>query len=144
MPPEPNLLTEARTLLGKFEAEMHAPTALGHLSEALALLADLRADPSLNVADIASNIALTYQKKVQVEIESLLTREPVLHGEIVDHWTNVFAEFERAGFVLSTAAATARSKMLMGRIERDISLMSPAERQDFLERLQRKLSNGDG
>jgi hypothetical protein len=143
MATEPKELTEARTLLGKFEADMRAPASLAHLSEALAVLEDVHVDSPPAVAEIASNIAFAYQKKVQVEVESLFAREPLLHGEIVDHWTSVFAEFERTGFALSPAAALVRSKMLMGRVEKDIKLMSPAEQQELLERLQRNASSGD-
>ncbi|MEK6755208.1 MAG: hypothetical protein AABZ02_03550 [Bacteroidota bacterium] len=137
MPTEPKELTEARELLGKFEAEMHRSEGIIHLSEALSLLADVRAGAeSERIAQIASNIGLTYVKKAQAEVEVLLTRAPSAHWETVDHWQKVFAEFERSGFTLPADAATARSRLLMKKTEREIDLMSPTERQQLLEKLQ--------
>lgn len=137
MPAEPEELAEARELLGKFEMDMHSPAGIVHLSEALSLLADVRAGAeSERIAQVALNIVLTYAKKVQAEAQLLLSREPSVHWEIVDHWQKVFAEFERAGFALPADAAEARSKLLMKKVERDIALMSASERQELLERLQ--------
>lgn len=137
MPAEPRELTEARQLLGKFETEMRRPEGLVHLSEALSLLAEVRATAeSERIAQVASNIALAYANKVRAEVEPLLAQEPAPHWEIVDHWQKVFTEFERAGFTLPADVAGARSRLLMKKLERDITLMSPAERQELLEKLQ--------
>lgn len=137
MPSEPEELAEARELLGKFEAEMHRPEGIAHLSEALSLLADVRAGAeSERIAQIASNVALTYAKKIQGEVELLLSREPSVHWEILKHWHKVFAEFERAGFAAPADAEGVHSKLLMKIFKKDIALMSPSERQKLLERLQ--------
>ena len=134
---EPNELTEARVLLGRFESEMHRPESLAHLSEALSLLADIRAETtSENVGQVASNLSLAYAKKVQVQVESLLFREPSVHWETVEHWQKVFGEFERSGFTLPQDVAETRSKLLMKKMKRDIALMSPSERKQLLEQLQ--------
>src|SRR3972149_818366 len=123
MPTEPKELTEARELLGKFEAEMHRSEGIIHLSEALSRLADVRAGAeSERIAQIASNIGLTYVKKAQAEVEVLLTREAPAHWETVDHWQKEFAEFERSGFTLPADAVAARSRLLMKKTEREIDL----------------------
>lgn len=84
---EPKALAEARQLLGKFELEMRSPEGLVHLSEGLSLLADVRANAeSETIAQVASNIALTYAKKVKTEVEALLPQEPAPHSEILAHW----------------------------------------------------------
>jgi len=134
---EPRELTEARELLGKFEAEMSRPKGLVHLSEALPLLADVcAAAESERTTQVASNIALAYVRKVQTEVEHLMRQESPPHWEIVCHWQKVFAEFERSGFALPAETAEALSKLLMKKWRKDISLMSASERQELLEKLQ--------
>jgi hypothetical protein len=133
---EPNELTGARMLLARFETEMERPEGLIHLSEALSLLVEIRADAeSENVRQVASNLSLAYAKKVQAQVEPLLSREPV-HWETVQHWLKVFGEFERSRFVLPQDVADTRSNLLMKKMDREITLMSPSERKEFLERLQ--------
>ena len=100
--PEPKELTEARQLLGKVEAEIRSPEGLVHLSEGLSLLVDVRASAeSESIAQVASNIALTYAKKVKSEVEALLAQESAPHWEIVGHWQKVLAEFGRSGLPLT-------------------------------------------
>jgi hypothetical protein len=137
MPTEPNELTGARTLLARFEAEMHRPEGLVHLSEALLLLADIRADAeSEKVRQVALNLSLAYAKKVQAQVEPLLSSEEPVHWETVEHWQKAFGEFERSGFTLPQDVADTRSKLLMKKMDREIALMSPSERKELLERLQ--------
>jgi len=137
MPTEPNELTEARALLGRFETEMQRPESLVHLSDALSLLADLRADAgSEQIRLVASNLSLAYLKKAQAAVEELLAREPSFHWDTVDHWQKVFAEFERSGFELPQNISETRSKLLMKKIDRDIALMSASERKALIEKLQ--------
>jgi hypothetical protein len=120
---------EARELLAKFEAQMHKPEGVTHLSEALSLLADARdSSDSSRITEIASNMALAYARKIQREIESL-GRETIVHLEIVEHWHKVLQEFEAAGFALPPEIAAAHSTLLLKR-------MSPPERQALLEKLQ--------
>lgn len=140
MPDEPEELTEARELLEKFEAQMRKPEGVVHLSEALSLLADVRAGTdSERIAQIASNVALAYARKVQSEVELLLSREPAVHWEIVNHWQNVFSEFEHSGFPVPQEVANTRSKLVMTKWDREIALMSPTEKEKFLERLESRL-----
>jgi len=130
MAPEPKELTEARQLLGKFEVEMRSPEGLIHLSEGLSLLADVRATAeSEKIAQVASNIALTYAKKVKTEIDTLLGQEPAPHWEIVGHWQKVLTEFERSGLPLPDGMGVPFLDLL-------IKKLSPAERQELLEKLQ--------
>ena len=136
-PNEPNELTEARVLLGRFESQMHRPESLAHLSEALSLLANIRAETAFeNARQVASNLSRVYAKKVQAQIESLLSREPSVHWETVEHWQKVFGEFDRSGFTLPQDVAETRSKLLMKKMIGDIALMSPSERKILLEQLQ--------
>ena len=129
-------LTEARALLGRFDTEMHRPEGLAHLSEALSLLADIRADAeSEKVRQVASNLSLTYAKAVQARVQLLLSREPSVHWETVEHWQKVFGEFERSGFALSQDVAETRSRLMMKKMNREFALMSSSERKEFLERL---------
>jgi len=133
MPSEPPELSEARALLGRFEAEMHRPEGLVHLSDALLLLADVRAGAvSDQIALVATNLSLAYLKRVQVAVESLLSRESSLHWEIINHWRTVFGEFELSGFGLPQDIAETRSKLLNKKVE----LMPLSERQELIERLQ--------
>lgn len=137
MPTEPNELTEARALLGRFEEEMHRPESLVHLSDALTLLADMQGDAgSEQVRLVASNLSFAYLKKVHAAVEELLAREPSVHWDTVDHWKEVFAEFERSGFDLPQDISETRSKLLRSKIERHIALMSPSERKALIEKLQ--------
>src|SRR2546423_888203 len=120
---EPNELSEARELLGKFESNIRRPEGLVHLSEALSLLAEVRANAEPErIAQVASNIALAYVKKVHGEIEPLLTQELPPHWEIVNHWQKVLVEFERSGFALPANVVEARSALLMKKYEREIAL----------------------
>ena len=136
MPNEPIELTDARVLLGRFETEMHRPEGLAHLSEALSLLADIRADTeSERVRQIALNLSLAYARKVQEQIETLLSRE-TFHWETLEHWQKMFAEFERSGFALPRDVADTRAKFVMKKMEREIAHMSPSERTELIERLR--------
>jgi len=129
MPAEDSALTEARELLARFEGEMRKPEGTVHLSEALALLADVRdGGASDRSTQVASNIAQAYAAKVQREIEGL-AREQIVHAETILHWLSVLQEFENAGFQLSPALEAARSTLLLKK-------MSPAERQVLLEKRQ--------
>jgi len=129
MPSEPRELAEAREQLAEFEAAMDRPDGIPPLSDALALLADLRdGEAGGRDAQIASNIARAYEKKVLREVERL-AREHIVHIDTVVHWLNVLETFESAGFVLSPETATARSTLALKK-------MSPAERQALLERQQ--------
>ena len=130
-------LTEARELLGKFEANMHTSEGLAHLSEGLSLLADIRTDGEADsVVQVASNIAIAYMKKVHAVVERLIVQEPPPHWEIVGHWGRVFGEFERSGFTLPAQIAETRSKLLLKKWEKDIAQMPPTERQEFIRKLQ--------
>lgn len=130
-------LLEARELLGKFEAEMGHADGLTHLVVGLSLLAAVREDAaSFQEGQVASNIALAYARKAGAEVESLLSREPLIHSETVNHWQKVFSEFERAGFPLPPDVAHTRSNLFMREAERVISLLSHAERKELLDRLQ--------
>ena len=63
MPAEMKEMTEARALLAKFEADMHKAEGIVHLSDALALLADVRdAGAAGQSATIASNITTPAEK----------------------------------------------------------------------------------
>ena len=129
MAAESRELTEARALLARFEAEMRKPEGLAHLSEALALLADLRDEGETDrSALVASNMAQAYAAKVQREIEGL-AREQIVHMEIILHWLSVLQEFENAGFPLPPGMDASRSTLLLKR-------MSPSERQVLLQKLQ--------
>lgn len=129
MPAEMKEMTEARALLARFEAEMHKPEGIVHLSDALALLADVRdAGASDKATEIASNIVMAYARKANRAVENL-AREPIVHIEVVEHWHKVFREFEQAGFALSPEIASAQFTLLLKK-------MSPSERQVLLEKLQ--------
>ena len=129
MAPESREIIEARALLEKFEAHMHKPEGTVHLSEALALLADVReSGASEKAAQPASNIVLAYARKATQAVEHL-AREPVVHAETIAHWQKVFAEFEQSGFFLPSEITTAWSRLLLKK-------MTPSERQSLLERLQ--------
>ena len=129
MPPEPRELAEARALLAEFEAEMHKPEGIAHLSEALALLADIRdGGDSAQTARVASNIALAYAGKIHRIIVDL-NREQIVHSETILHWQSVLEEFEKAEFVLLSEIVAARNTL-------SLKKMSPSERQSLLQKLQ--------
>src|ERR1700704_2836267 len=129
MAAEDRELSEARALLAKFEAEVHRPESVAHLSEALTLLADIRDSGESNRdATVASNIVLAYATKVQREVERL-AREHIVHIEIILHWLDVLKAFESAGFELPPGMDAARSTLILKK-------MSPTERQSLLEKLQ--------
>jgi hypothetical protein len=130
VPPEPKELTEARELLGKFEVEMRRPEGLVRLSEGLSLLADVRATAeSERITQVVSNLALAYARKVKAEVELLLAQDLPPHWEIVAHWQQVLTEFERSGFSLPKEIGEPFLELL-------IRKLSPAERQELLEKLQ--------
>lgn len=137
MPSESKDLIEARELLGIFEAEMGRTEGLAHLVEGLSLLTAVREEaPSVREGQVATNIAMAYARKVGAEVESLLSREPLIHQDIVNHWQHVFSEFELAGFSLPPEVAQARSQLSMREAERAIKFFSPSERKKLLELLQ--------
>lgn len=136
-PTEPNELTKARTLLGRFETEMHRPEGLVHLSEALSLLADIRAgSASEQVKQVALNLSLLYANKIQVQIELLLSREPSIHWTIFEHWKKILDEFECSGFELSQDVAETRKKLRMREVNKEIRLLSPSEHEQLVRLLQ--------
>lgn len=142
MTAEPVELTEARALLARFETEMHRAEGLAYLSEALLLLADIRADAECEkMRQVASNVSLAYAKNVQARVEALLCSEPSVHCETVEHWQKVFGEFERSGFALSQDVAETRSRLVMKMLDREIAVMSPAERAELIERLKQLPTN---
>ena len=116
---------------------MQTPEGLVFLTEALAILADLReAAESTRITQIASNILFAdVCDKVQSSVEPLLAQDRAPHWEIVDHWGRVFKEFERSGFPLP-ADFVAASSLLLKKVESDIALMSPSERDELLEKLE--------
>ena len=133
MPTEPPELTEARALLARFEAEMHRPEGLVHLSDALLLLADARAGAvSDQTALVATNLSLAYLRRVQKAVEALLARESSFHWETINHWRDVFGEFELSGVGLSQDVVETRSKLLNKKVE----LMPLSERQALIEKLE--------
>jgi len=135
MATEPPELTEARALLARFEAEMHRPEGHVHLSDALFLLAELR---ERGVSDqmtlVATNLSLAYLNRVQKAVETVLARESSLHWEVINHWRNLFGEFELAGFELPQDVIETRSKLL----DKKVELMPLSERQALVEKLQSK------
>lgn len=137
MPTESKDLVEARGLLGRFEAEMEHADCLPHLVDGLSLLAAVRENSTSSIEQqVASNVALAYARKAGANVESLLSREPRIHWETVNHWRNVFSEFEQAGFELPQEVAQIRSSLSMREAERAIKLLSPSERKELLDRLQ--------
>lgn len=136
MPPESKNLLEARELFGKFEAEMEHAEGLALLIDGLAMLAVVREEPVVaNEGQIALNIAMAYARKVGTKVELLLSREPLIHQDIANHWQHVFSEFERAGFPLPVDVAQARSKLSWREAERAIKFLSPAERKKLIDLL---------
>ena len=108
---------------------MRKPEGIAHLSEALALLADIRdGGGPAETARIASNIALAYAGKVHRIIVDL-NRETIVHPDTVVHWLRVLEEFEKAEFVLPSDIVAARNTLFLKK-------MSPSERQSLLEKLQ--------
>src|SRR5438270_13941704 len=131
---EPIDLTQARLLLAKCEMNMHQPEGLALLSEALSLLAEVRANAdSKGVRQVALNLSVAYARKAQAHIDLLLTREPTIHWETVGHWQKGFAECERSGLALPTGVAQTRSKLGMGKWNRHLALSSASEREELLE-----------
>lgn len=137
MTTEPVELIKARALFGIFEVQMRRPEGIVHLAEALSFLADVRADTaSEKNGQIASNLALAYVRRVQREVESLLSLEPSVHWETVSHWQKVFAEFEQCGFTLPQEVGETRSKLWAKKAHSELRLMSQSERKELLEKLQ--------
>lgn len=136
MPIEPTELVEARAHLERFESRMQTPEGLVHLSEGLALLQVIRTDgTSERLDEIAFNLALAYAKKVQCEVESLLSREHSIHLDVFGQWLKVFAEFDQAGFTLPQEVTNARSKLWDRTSNKYLKQLSPSERKDLFERL---------
>jgi hypothetical protein len=137
MPNEPEELTHARVLLARFESEMERPEGLVHLSKALSLLGDIRADSeSQNVRQVASNLPLAYAKKVQARVAPLLSPELPVHWERLEHWEEVFGEFESFDFALPQDIARTRLELQMKKTNKENKLMSPGKRKKLLEQLQ--------
>src|SRR4051812_19754446 len=124
---EPSELTEARRLLKRFQTDMHRPEGIRPLSEALLLLSEIRCDGEPAARKIASNLSKLYAEDVQAQVELLLSTEPLVHSETVDHWQKVFGEFESAGFPLSRDQAKTRFKLTMKMMNREIDLLSRTE-----------------
>ena len=132
---EPAELTKAREILGKFEVEIHRPTAFEHLVEGLSLLASVRdADPD-SLGQVATSVAHVYAGKVQSEVELLLSRQ-VIHWKVIGHWQSIFLAFEAAGFSLPEGATAARSRLLLKKVQDDIGHMSAPEREDLMRQLK--------
>lgn len=137
MPFEPKELAQARELLAKFEKHIHGVEGIPFLSEGLSLLSVLRAAEGPNkLGEIASNIALVYLRKAHREIEVLMAQEPQVHWEIVTHWQQVFEQFESSGFALPAEVAATLSNFLAQKVQREIALMSPNERERLREKLE--------
>jgi hypothetical protein len=116
---EPKELAEARALLARFEADMARADSMGHLADALALLADIRdSEASTSYAQLAENVALSYSRKVHARVEALLSGEPLIHWDTLNHWEAVFAEFERSGFVLPQETVETRSRLWKRKADR--------------------------
>ncbi len=99
MPGPSSELAVARSHLENFERQMPGEDAFEHLTEALALLADIRdASDDARSAEIASNLASTYAKKALAKLQSLLAAEHTIHYEVFNDWWDIFAEFQGAGF----------------------------------------------
>ena len=119
MASEPKELAEARALLAKFEADMARADALGYLADALAMLADIReSDASTSYGQLAENVALSYSRKVHSRVEALLSGEPLIHWDTLNHWEEVFAEFERSGFSLPQETVETRSRLWKRKADR--------------------------
>ena len=137
---EPPELADARALLERFEGEMSRQEGLMFLSDALSLLSDIRDDAaSAQLVLVASNIAFAYAKRVQRAVDALLDREPTVHWETINHWRNVFDEFEVAGFELPQDVVETRSMLLSKKTE----LMPASEREELLKRLQAEKDKGN-
>lgn len=105
-------LNRARALLAQFESDMGEPKGVAHLAEGLWLLAEIRANSeSETIKQTASNLSLTYAKKVNARVELFLSLDPPAHWEIFEHWHNVFQEFENSGFVFSQEMSETRSRL---------------------------------
>lgn len=133
---EPDELIEARALLGKFEAEMERPDSLGDLTSALSLLAYVRANASPEFGQVATNLAIAYAKRTQDVVESLLAREPSLHGGTVDHWQAVLTAFLQYELAFPPEVTKTRSKLIMRKANKTIKLLSPEDRQRLIALLQ--------
>lgn len=139
MPTEQNKLTEARKLFARFETEMDRPEGLTYLSDALSILADIRADSeSENIKQVTSNIALAYAKKVQAQVELLLSHKQPVHWETVEHWQKVFSEYSNSEFVPPQEIAETFSKLKNNKIEQAVKLMPPEERKRLIEQILKK------
>lgn len=134
--PEPIELGRARNLLAKFETEIERPEAISLLSAALILLSELRDKRIVPFSEIASNIALAYEKKVHERVDLLLSREPAIHWEDCEHGEAIFAAFTQFGFVLSGGAEQARSRLRDHCIRKLVKAMSKDEREQLLRELQ--------
>lgn len=133
---EPEDLIEARALLGKFEAAMGHPDSIGDLTSGLSLLAYVRANASTEFGQVATNLAIAYAKRTQVVVESLLAREPSLHGDTVNYWQAVLTAFLQYELAFPPEVAETRSKLIMRKMNREIKLLSPEERQRLIALLQ--------
>lgn len=135
---EPEDLIEARALLVKFEAEieMGRPAPLGDLTSALSLLAYVRANASTEFGQVATNLAIAYAKRTQVVVESLLAREPSLHGDTVDHWQAVLTAFLQYELAFPPEVAETRSKLIVRKVNKEIKQLSPEDRQRLVALLQ--------
>ena len=133
---EPEELTEARALLGTFEAEMGRPDSIGDLTSALSMLAYVRANESTEFGQVAANLATAYAKRAQEAVESLLAREPTLHWDTVDHWQTVLTTFLQYELAVPPEVAETRSKLIRRKMDREIKLLSPEERQRLIALLQ--------
>lgn len=145
MPTEKNNLTVARELLARFETEMDRPEGLVHLSEALSLITDIQTDcESEDERQVALRLPLTYAKRVQQRVETLLVHEQPVCWETLCHLQKVFGEFEDSAFALPQDVAETRSKLQANQADkmiREIELMPAAERNRLIERLQTKIDN---
>ncbi len=119
MTSEPKELAEARALLARFEVDMARAEALGYLADGLAMLSDVRdADASTTYGQLAENVAMSYSRKVRLRVESLLSGEPLIHWDTLNHWEEVFAEFERSGFALPEETVETRSRLWKRKADR--------------------------
>lgn len=134
---ESNGLTEARALLTRFEAEMDGGKGLMHLSEALSLLSDIRAEPASELEKrMASNISLSCLEHVRARVESSFSRESPVRIESIEEWLKVFLAFEAFGFALPQDVAETQSMLLTEKVKREIAVMSAEEKKNLVDRLR--------
>ena len=137
MASEPRELAEARALLARFEADMARAESVRYLADALSLLADVReTHAATDYGPRASNVALSYAKKVQARVASMLSGEPLIHWDVLGHWEELFAEFERSGFPLPEEMDDTRSRLWRRKADRAVGAMSSSERSELLNKLQ--------